>query len=71
MGWSKLAEERIYDSVSDHGFFVGVQKIKIVGWGVVKKKCSQCEAMLENMTKSFYIHAMRTMKGAVERWRVG
>ena len=43
MGWSKRAEGRIFDSASGHSYFVGVQSGKIVGWGVKKKKCSQCK----------------------------
>ena len=37
MVWSKRAGGRIYDSVSDHGFLVEVERGKIVGWGVKKK----------------------------------
>ena len=45
MGWSKRAGGRIYDSASGHGYLVGVESGKIVGWGVKKKKCSQCETI--------------------------
>ena len=46
IGWSKRVGGRIYDSASGHGYLVGVNSGRIVGWGVKKKKCSQCEVML-------------------------
>ena len=47
MGWQKRAGGRIYDSISGHGFMIGCFTRKVVGWGVMRKKCKICEVMTQ------------------------
>ena len=45
IGWQKRAGGTIYDFISGHGYMIGCKTGKIVGWGVMKKKCKTCEVM--------------------------
>ena len=42
MGWQKRSTGRVYDSMSGHGFIIGCRTKNVVGFGLKKKKCSNC-----------------------------
>ena len=42
MGWQKRSTGRVYDSLSGHGFIIGVRTKNVIGFGLRKKGCSIC-----------------------------
>ena len=48
MGWQKRATGNIYDSLSGHGFYIGIHTQKIVDYGVMGKRCMKCDIAERN-----------------------
>ena len=44
MGWQRKSSGRSYDSLSGHGFLIGLSTNKIIGMRVYSKVCAICDS---------------------------